>query len=140
MVEMALPLSSTFTPSASSRIKFGCRTDAWVLGQVRGGENRIDRECNCEYQQSCDDEKISFCHSDFLTEHASRITYFVFRIMFLSSTPFNGIARITEGFPIHASIIAVTGIALQGIAGGLNHVCGCPVHVCFGEAILAAVG
>jgi hypothetical protein len=36
MVETAPLLSSTFTPSASSRAKFGCRTDAWGVGAGSG--------------------------------------------------------------------------------------------------------
>src|SRR5688572_24209071 len=57
----------------------------------------------------------------------------------LSPTPFDGIARIAESFPIEATVLTVTGFALQSICRGLDHVgCG-PVHVGFCKAVLTAI-
>ena len=57
----------------------------------------------------------------------------------LPPAPFDGVARVAERVPIHAAILAVACVALQGIPGRLYHVCGGPVHVCGGEIVLTAV-
>src|SRR5689334_8027928 len=56
-----------------------------------------------------------------------------------TTTPLDGVARVTEGLPIQTSVVTMAGIALECIRRWLHHVrCG-PIHVGLCEPVLTAV-
>ena len=129
MVEIDLPDVSTLSPLESSKAKSGCREDAW------------DVEAGSGWARTVPIPKADTTMSSPITMSRLRFEMFISVCLFLvkSSTPFDGVARVAENCPIEPTVLAVTGFALQGIFGGLHHVCSCPVHVGFSEVVMTTV-